>query len=76
MTEKDTNSVIELLQMAICPNCDGNGIIQTQSRQYVTREMALDCGCPDMEGSVFNDNEYDQCQWCDERRMLINKYKI
>lgn len=70
--------MIDLLRLAKCPNCDGSGAIpvQTSHRQYVTREMALDACCPEMEGSLYSDDEwdYEPCQWCDERSRIIKKY--
>ena len=69
---------IALLRAAKCPNCDGSGSIprQTSSRQLVTREMASDAGCPEMEGSLYSDDEWEleQCQWCDELHRLLERY--
>ena len=66
---------IALLRVAKCPACDGSGVIpvQTCARQCVTREMAMDAGCPEMEGSLYCDDEWEpqQCQWCDERDQLL-----
>ncbi len=63
-----------LLDMAICPNCDGSGSTarQVSSRQYVTREMAIDGGDPDLEGSLYSDDEWEQeqCQWCFEKARI------
>lgn len=83
LTEKEEPSIpsadlladaVALLRAAKCPNCNGSGGIprQTMSRQLVTREMASDAGCPEMEGSLYSDNEWEleQCQWCDEVRRL------
>lgn len=51
-----------------CPNCDGSGAIQIQtgSRQFVTREMAIDAGDRSMEGSLYSEEkwEQEQCEWC------------
>ena len=73
----DLEMAINLLKVAICPNCDGSGGIprQTSSRSYVSREMAMDCGMPDLEGSLYTDDEWEleQCQWCDEKNTLIIK---
>ena len=69
---------IALLRVAKCPNCDGSGAIprQTSSRQLVTREMASDACCPEMEGSLYSDDEWEleQCQWCYERHGLLDRY--
>jgi hypothetical protein len=66
-----------LLSVAKCPNCDGSGVtqIQTSCRQYVTSEMAMDAGCPEMAGSLYSDDEWElqQCQWCDERKQLLTE---
>jgi len=66
---------IALLKVAKCPACDGSGVIpvQTCARQYVTREMAMDAGQPEMEGSMYCDDEWEpqECQWCDERDTLL-----
>jgi len=66
---------IALLKVAKCPACDGSGVIPVQTcvRQYVTRDMAMDAGCPEMEGSLYCDDEWEpqQCQWCDERNTLL-----
>lgn len=70
---------VGLLKVAACPNCDGSGVIQaqTRSRQYVSREMAMDAQCPEMEGSLYCDDEFevDQCQWCDEKRQVLATYE-
>jgi len=72
----DSPSWFDLLKTAKCPNCDGSGAIpvQTGSRQYVTREMALDAECPEMEGSLYTDNtwEPEQCKWCYERQRVVD----
>lgn len=66
---------IALLEIARCPNCDGGGAVQTGQRQLVTHDMALDAGCPEMEGSLYSDDEWSQCQWCAEKDVLIAKWK-
>lgn len=33
---------------------------QTRSREYVSREMAIDAGFPEMEGSLYSDEEWEQ----------------
>ncbi|MFA7218944.1 MAG: hypothetical protein WC119_00265 [Synergistaceae bacterium] len=64
-----------LLKIAICPNCDGSGAIpvQTCARQYVTHDMAMDACCPEMEGSLYCDDEWEatQCQWCYEKDEIL-----
>lgn len=63
-----------LLEMAVCPNCDGSGAVQRQvsDRQYVTRDMALDAGDPSLEGSLYSEQwEVEQCQWCDEKNQVL-----
>ncbi len=69
---------VELLKVAKCPCCDGSGAIavQTSSRQLVTREMAYDAGSPEMEGSLYSDDEWEQqqCQWCEEKTTLLAEY--
>ncbi len=66
-----------LLSVAKCPNCDGSGCIahQVSSRQYVTRDMAIDAGDESLEGSLYSDDEWEQeqCQWCDEVKALEAK---
>jgi DnaJ-class molecular chaperone len=75
-TEKELlENAVALLKVATCPNCDGSGstAVQTSSRQFVTRDMASDACCPEMEGSLYSDDEWEQqqCQWCDEKNRLI-----
>lgn len=66
-----------LLEYAKCPNCDGSGCIpyQTSSRQYVTRDMAIDAGDPTLEGALYSDDEWEaeQCQWCYEREQILKE---
>ena len=75
--ERELSAALAQLSVAKCPNCDGSGGIprQTSSRQVITREMALDAGCPEMDGSLYSDDEWEieQCQWCDERAGLLGK---
>lgn len=56
---------------------DGSGTIvyQTGSREYVSRSMAIDAGDESLEGSMYSDDrfEFEQCQWCYERNIAINK---
>ena len=66
---------IGLLKMAVCPNCDGSGATQTQSRQVVTHDMSSDAGCQEMEGSLYCDDEWEQCQWCDEKQQVLAAYE-
>jgi hypothetical protein len=74
-TECRLQDALNLLKVAKCPNCDGSGakLVQTKGFQHVTRTMALDAQCPEMEGMVCSNDEYDYepCQWCDERRQLL-----
>lgn len=62
----------KLLAVASCPNCDGSGATQKGERRLITRDMAMDAGCPEMEGSVHSEPEIEQCQWCDERQKLLS----
>jgi DnaJ-class molecular chaperone len=67
----------DLLRVSKCPNCDGSGVIpvQTSARQLVTREMALDACCPELEGTLYSDDEWEQqpCQWCEEKSKLLKE---
>ena len=76
---KQTEIIINLLEMAVCPNCDGSGCIphQVSSKQYVTRDMAIDGGDPALEGSLYSDDQWEaeQCQWCDEKNMILKDLK-
>jgi hypothetical protein len=66
----------ELLRVAQCPNCDGSGVklVRKGGREYVTRDMALDAGDRDLEGTVYRDiqEDYEPCQWCDERAKVLS----
>lgn len=66
----------DLLKHAKCPNCDGSGVIphQIASREYVTRDMALDAGQPELEGSLYQDEQWEpeQCQWCYEKEQVLS----
>ena len=70
---------VRLLKVAACQECDGSGAVQvqTRSRQYVTRGMAMDAQCPEMEGSLYNEDEFEvqQCQWCAEKAQVIAAYE-
>jgi hypothetical protein len=75
---RDENMMMRgLLKHAICPNCDGSGIIpyQISGKQYVTRDMAIDAGDPTLEGSLFSDDQWEaeQCQWCYERNVVLGE---
>lgn len=65
----------ELLIHVKCPNCDGSGVIQHECypAQYVTREMALDAGQPELEGSQYSPSgvNIEQCQWCAEKEQIL-----
>jgi len=64
-----------LLGMAVCPNCDGSGSIphQVSSETRVSRDMALDAGMPELEGSIYTPDEWEaeQCRWCYERNEAL-----
>ena len=64
-----------LLEMAVCPNCDGSGCIprQVSSETRVSRDMASDAGMPELEGSIYTEDEWEaeQCQWCDEKNEAL-----
>jgi hypothetical protein len=65
-----------LLETAICPQCDGGGVIVegTGYTEYVSRDMAIDAGDRSLEGSVYRhkDPEVYQCEWCARRTDLLN----
>ena len=75
--EKLVSQFMSLLSVAQCPSCDGSGAIHTKIRDrcYVTHEMALDAQCPEMEGSIYCEEEWDsvECQWCAERKKLLGE---
>jgi len=77
MNKKLIEMIINLLNNAKCPNCDGSGaiLVQVREREYITREMAMDAGCPEMEGSLYSDDEwdYEQCPWCFEKDAVIKE---
>lgn len=77
--ERELNQAKGLLEVAACPNCDGSGstAVKISSRKSVTREMASDACCPEMEGSLYSDDEWEQqqCQWCDEKKALMLRVK-
>ena len=75
---KDENETLKgLLKMSNCLDCDGSGAIQrqTSSREYVTRSMALDAGDPELEGSLYSDDnfEIEQCRWCYEKNQILKE---
>ncbi len=76
---KQTEIIINLLEMAVCPNCDGSGCIphQVSSKQYVTRDMAIDGGDSALEGSLYSEDQWEaeQCQWCYEKNMILKDLK-
>jgi len=49
-------------ELNICPDCQGEGRIPL-GENYVTHDMAIDAGCPEMEGSSCG-IEYGQCPRC------------
>ena len=69
--------LVSLLKMAVCPNCDGSGAIphQVSSREYVTKDIAIDAGDPALEGALYSgeDWEAEQCQWCDEKKQALKE---
>ncbi len=73
--QSENKRLKKLLEMAKCPNCDGSGSIphQISSRQLVTKDMALDTGDPNLEGSLYSDDEWEQeqCQWCYEKDQAL-----
>ena len=73
------DSAIGLLRVAVCPECDGSGVVpvQVSARQYVTAEMASDAGQQDLTGSLYCDDEWEpqQCEWCDVRQRVIADYE-
>lgn len=69
--ERALKELSQLLAMAACPNCDGSGAKYVGDKEYVSREMALDAGCLEMEGSVYREPEVEQCQWCDEKQKAL-----
>jgi len=59
---EDLKSAIELLKVAICPNCDGVcGWYVGNNCQYSTY--------------AFPEQIQVQCQWCYEKNGLIKKYE-
>ena len=74
MTGNQTlDKAIELLRVAKCSNCDGSGGYEAPlGENFVSHEMAMDAGEPSMEGQSMG-IEYGlvQCQWCDERRTIL-----
>lgn len=56
----------------ICPDCQGEGKIPI-GVHYVTRDMALDAGFPEMEGMEYS-YEFAQCEKCEgDGRVLTEK---
>jgi len=51
-----------------CSDCPNQGwyLRQTSVRSYVTRDMALDAQIPELEGSLYTDDEWEQeqCEFC------------
>ncbi|MCK9599652.1 MAG: hypothetical protein M0R06_11510 [Sphaerochaeta sp.] len=77
LIEQEQKLMIALLKEAKCPNCDGSGVIphRTSTRQLVTHDMASDAGTPELEGSLYSQEQFEleQCQWCDERNRLLEE---
>jgi DnaJ-class molecular chaperone len=59
----------EMTEENECPACNGTGAVTVlvRQRQYVSRDMAHDAGFPEMEGSVYTDEDFDYepCPDCD-----------
>lgn len=45
-----------------CPLCGGAGVVHVCD-EYITHDMALDAGDPDMEGMLWQE-VYDECPLC------------
>lgn len=73
--QEENDRIKALLEISKCPNCDGSGSIpaRTSCRQYVTHDMAMDACCPEIEGSLYSDDEWEvaQCQWCYEKNKIL-----
>ena len=56
-------------QVQLCPACDGTGRVMGHYRPtlYVSREMALDAGMPEIEGAVYAEEstEAEMCEYCE-----------
>lgn len=66
-----------LLKVAKCPNCDGSGakMVRVRGEERATREMAIDAGDPQLEGSLVSDEQWEpeQCQWCADRIAALTR---
>lgn len=55
-------------QNAECQECGGTGYLmeKTSEARYVTREMAMDAECLDLEGALYSDEEWERypCPEC------------
>ena len=49
---------------ASCAACQGTGIMEPEITEFVTHDMALDCGEPQMEGQVFYHRDAVECEYC------------
>lgn len=56
-----------LLEAAKCPSCDGSGAIGHETMYYRYDD--------DGEAHAIQDVEWEQCQWCDERKNLVTHYQ-
>ena len=50
------------MKLEQCPDCQGQGIIPIGDH-YVTHDMAIDAGMPELEGS-YHSTEYEDCKRC------------
>lgn len=66
--------VRNIVEYAVCPNCDGSGAKLVGQARRATREMALDAGDQSLEGCVVSEPEVEQCQWCDERKHALQLF--
>lgn len=74
----DWNSVIEAIEIAQkdaiesaiekirseCAVCNGTGMLEYHPEERVTHEMALDCGEPEMEGMIYREEDFIECEYC------------
>ena len=54
-----------------CPDCQGGGQIPI-GEHYVTREMAIDAGCLELEGA-FYDIEWGRCPSCSGNGLILKE---
>lgn len=58
-----------------CPFCAGNGFIENEYSEYVTREMALDAGNPDYEGAKITSRTISTCPECGGLGYILEEEK-